>query len=404
MSNTSSPDDFVNKLCENRTLSVRWIDIYLKPRRTVNLVEGCVIVAASFLLILSVLGPWRCRSRNVVVQYAVRGAHLLSFPLLSYTMGLMQGVIKNELYSVWALFLVLLFAGANSVSAQKLDENKQWLKLFVDNSLYLGYVILVLGSTINIPVKQRYGPPIFMLLISYPLDYLLSLRNTEMLLARVLASDPQWNGSPGVDRNMKYNPRSMEGYNYLVFPLTVDLTARPSQVDVQRARSELNTLEKIWCHGNSVLSMDNPAIHHLKDVCLSLALFRLTVRRYFGYACPESGLDKTRDLVLQGLLDESCDRAFQVIELELTFLYEFFFTKYAIIVYIGVIRSIAVSVVTTTIIISLGTYSLTHLKRGENSLRFGLFVEMEIQDVIVTKLILWSLFQLLQIWIYCLSN
>ncbi|PUZ60299.1 hypothetical protein GQ55_4G112500 [Panicum hallii var. hallii] len=142
MSNTSSPaDDFVNKLCENRTLSViRWIHIYLKPRRTVNLVEGCVIVAASFLLILSVLGPWRCRSRSVVVQHAVRGAHLLSFPLLSYTMGLMQGIIKNELYSVWALFLVLLFAGANSVSAQKLDENKQWLKR------YIGGVILMLLS------------------------------------------------------------------------------------------------------------------------------------------------------------------------------------------------------------------------------------------------------------------
>ncbi|RLN11375.1 hypothetical protein C2845_PM09G16180 [Panicum miliaceum] len=344
MSNTSSPDGFVNKLCENSTLS--WIHKYLKPRRTIYFVEGCVIVAASFLLILSVLGPWRCRSRNVVIRYAVRGAHLLSFPLLSYTMGLMKGVIKNELYSVWAMFLCLLFAGANSVSVQKLDENKQWLKLLIDNVLYLFYISTILDKTATIPATHPYIGSLILNVLGYVLNALLSLRNMEMLFARKLASDPRRNGSPAIDRNMKYyelalspcyNPRSMEGYNYLVFPLYVDLAARPCQDDIQRARSELVTLEKIWCHGDGVLSMDNPAIHHLKDMCLSFALFRLTVLRYHGYPCPESGLDKAHDLVLQGLLDEGCDRAFQVIEVELAFLYEFFFTKYAIIVYMGMI-------------------------------------------------------------------
>lgn len=72
-------------------------------------------------------------------------------------------------------------------------------------------------------------------------------------------------------------------------------------------------------------------ISRLKDACLSFGLFHLVVRRYFGYNCPESKLDKTRDLVLHGLLRTEQDyrRAFQVIEvveLELAFLHDFFFT------------------------------------------------------------------------------
>ncbi|KAG2612295.1 hypothetical protein PVAP13_4KG268600 [Panicum virgatum] len=403
MSNTSSPHNSANKSCESYTLL--WIDQNLKPRSTVNFVEGCVTVAALFLLILLVLGPWRCRSRSVVVQYSVMAAHVLSFSLLSYSMGLMKGAIKNERYPVWALFLVLVFAGANSVSVLKLDENKQVLKLLMESSQYLVYA----GTIWNSIATIRFLHPCS-LILKLLINVLLPLRNCEMLWARQLASDPWWNGSRAVDLNMKYyelalspcyNPRSMEGYSYLVFPLRVDLAARPSQDDIQRARSELVTLEKIWCHGDGVLqSMDShPAIHHLKDVCLSFALFRLAVRRYHGYPCPESGLDKARDLVLQGLLHEgSCDRAFRVIEIELAFLYEFFFTKYAIIVTcLGAIMSIAFSVATITIIVSLGIYFLTHLKGGGDSLTPG-FVQLETRDIILTKLMLWSLgvFQLLK--------
>ncbi|KAI4967455.1 hypothetical protein ZWY2020_025867 [Hordeum vulgare] len=70
-------------------------------------------------------------------------------------------------------------------------------------------------------------------------------------------------------------------------------------------------------------------------------MFHLVVRRYFGYTCPESGLDKTRDLVLDGLLhtEQDYERAFQVIEAELAFVYDFFFTKYASIMYGNEVRS-----------------------------------------------------------------
>jgi hypothetical protein len=131
------------------------IDQYiLEPRKTVSKVEGFVIVAAAFLLILLVLGPCRRRSRSCLVQYAVRGACLLSFPLISYTLGLMQGHVATKVqYPVWASYLHVapLFAGANSVSVQKLDENRQWLKLFLENCMNLLYFGSIMGYLVFLP-------------------------------------------------------------------------------------------------------------------------------------------------------------------------------------------------------------------------------------------------------------
>ena len=61
----------------------------------------------------------------------------------------------------------------------------------------------------------------------------------------------------------------------------------------------------------------------LKEVCLSFALFRLMRRRFFGLSCPESKLQKTRDLVLKGLLLD-CEAAYRVIEAELAFAHDHF--------------------------------------------------------------------------------
>ncbi|KAI5002603.1 hypothetical protein ZWY2020_027253 [Hordeum vulgare] len=118
-----------------------------------------------------------------------------------------------------------------------------------------------------------------------------------------------------------YNPRTMQGYKYPV--LLYYGSAKIGEREV--------TLDNIWCDNMGILSSYNtaPPIRRLKDLCLSFTLFHLVVRRYFGYTCPESKLDKTPDLVFDGLLQEEQDyeRAFQVIEAELGFLYDFFFTN-----------------------------------------------------------------------------
>lgn len=70
------------------------------------------------------------------------------------------------------------------------------------------------------------------------------------------------------------------------------------------------------------------ATTQLKEVCLSFALFQLLRRRFFGVTCPEAKLPKTHDLIFQGLLhntEENC-LAYRIMETELAFAYDHFFT------------------------------------------------------------------------------
>ncbi|KAE8808477.1 hypothetical protein D1007_15031 [Hordeum vulgare] len=67
----------------------------------------------------------------------------------------------------------------------------------------------------------------------------------------------------------------------------------------------------------------------LKELCLSFALFQLLRRRFFGADCPEAKLQKTHDLVFKGLLldvERNYQGAYRIIETELAFTYDHFFS------------------------------------------------------------------------------
>ncbi|KAM0836914.1 hypothetical protein ACQ4PT_062030 [Festuca glaucescens] len=370
--------EILQELCKNSTVS--WINAFLKPRKVVDHVEGYVIVAAVFMITLAIGTPWRRQSRSI--RYVVEAVFVLSFPLLSYTLGLMQGqIIKNELYPVWAMFLAMLFGGTGAMSVQKLDEYKQSMKIYYDSLLFIFYVGTVLGIFSIMGKELPHIDYVVMIVI-----FVLSFKIVERQLAIILASKPSSeNGIKRLADYMKhehqlstsYNPRTMQGYKYMVLIHEGETIFGEGAV----------TLEKIWNEDIGVLSSsDNPSICCLKDTCLSFALFHLVVRRYFGYTCAESKLDKTRVLVLNGLLqtEQDYERAFQVIEAELAFLYDFFFTKYAFIMY----------------------GKEAHLLGTHVSIYDDLLVETSTRDVLVTKVALGvlSIFPFLEIWFYCVSD
>ncbi|KAF7039732.1 hypothetical protein CFC21_049682 [Triticum aestivum] len=358
----------MEEVCKNYTEG--WVNNNLEPRKSVHRVEGFVIVATVFMIALAILSPRRRQSRSIIIRYGVGGVFILSFPLLSYTVGLMQaGKIKNELYPVWAMFLAMLFGGTRSMSVQKLDQNKQLMKLYCDCLLFTMCSATVSGGFIYTFGMKHSSSRLVPIGCLFVVGFLLGIKTAEQFGAALLASKPSSdNGIKWLARYMKgehilstsYDPRTMQGYKYPVLIHSGRATIGENAI----------TLDNIWCDNIGILSSYYSApIRRLKDLCLSFALFHLVVRRYFGYTCPESGLDKTRDLVLDGLLQ----RAFQVIEAELAFLYDFLFTKYAFIMY------------------------------GNELSRF---VETSTKDVLVTLIALaaLSVSQFLQIWSYCVSD
>ncbi|KAF8745055.1 hypothetical protein HU200_013468 [Digitaria exilis] len=64
------------------------------------------------------------------------------------------------------------------------------------------------------------------------------------------------------------------------------------------------------------------------DICLSYSFCRLRARRYFGFPCPEDRNVQVRDFVLRELLAGSNNKAFTIVEVQLTLLHDYFFTNY----------------------------------------------------------------------------
>ncbi|KAF7076522.1 hypothetical protein CFC21_081158 [Triticum aestivum] len=133
----------------------------------------------------------------------------------------------------------------------------------------------------------------------------------------------------------------------------------------------------------------------LKDACLSFSLFHLLRRRYFGFACDESK-DRAHDFVFKGLLSDDDDatdynRVFKVLEVELAYTYDFFFTKYAVIYYGSMAATIwsLISVIGLSITAFITAITSHIISRGRD-------------DVVITLVILVStaLLEFLQMLFY----
>jgi len=120
-------------------------------------------------------------------------------------------------------------------------------------------------------------------------------------------------------KSTNYNPVTLHGYKY------------PFYEDYYDHEDTIITLDRIWCSNESPLSTSDG--QQLKEACLSFSLFRLLRRRFFGLACPEAKakIKKTCHLVFKGLLraEENYEAAYRVIEAELAFAHDHFFTSCA---------------------------------------------------------------------------
>ncbi|CAN6222397.1 unnamed protein product [Urochloa humidicola] len=335
----SKQDGVVNMTRAMEALSP-WLN---NPRRTIVQVEALVVTAAALLLLQLIFGCCKRRWHNSFVKGALLFCNSLMFPLIIYTLSMMQSSpIKNSSYPVWAIFLIM--ASNGTVAVQQYDFYGSALKKYgqaaVEICRYSFYVTMVMllmspgaeKERLNyLNTKIRFASVssswvrlliVVVIWTKFVEDLLLLVReaidlrncrsfahgmrtgkwkNYHLTDYRLSDSDPESMDLSNSDTE------SMKGYNYLVqFPSV--------------------TIDKIWDRcGNSD---DGKA---LKDICLSFALFQLLKRRYLGLACAEASVPETRQFVLRKLLSSEgeYERAFRVVEVELGFCYDYFFTKYA---------------------------------------------------------------------------
>ncbi|KAL4628497.1 hypothetical protein ACB092_05G243200 [Castanea dentata] len=311
-----------------------------KPVETVLYVELYVLLTTLLVAFLTVFGSWRRRSHSLKLKYSIWACYLLSTYLINYTMGLMKSTaFPNELFSVWATFLIIFLGSADCLSAYSLEDSENRkrynLELFV-LYFWLGWLI---GEHAH---ELKFMIPLYLL-------YFLSLRRTGSRAEALELGSKSY----GVVRNTKLvadfmedesnkeggeaDPTCMKGYKYLVKgekKRKVKVKAPHYHMQFETTDDhEVIIIDMIWqCEGRLLSSTRDPN-GQLKDICLSYALYRLLCRRFAKYSFPESSQLKTWNFVRYGLLSKEGDdheRAFRVIEQELGFLYDLFYTKYPV--------------------------------------------------------------------------
>lgn len=303
-------------------------------------VKAWVIVAVVGLFALHVLGSLRRRSSNSLLHATVMAVSTLSYSLVGYIVGEMR---RSDFYyydfAVWAVFVLLLLGSTDSLTACRLDDIDDWRSIYVKHLYKASLVVIVIVYTIggNRDTKYLWWPLAAFLFVGVVKCYvrIASMRMvSKSYLCRevkVIAEYMQHKDNLLVP----FDPVTMQGYSYIVDGEKYCVVAKKQPADGRtpwyRMNSNVTTVEQVWQCTGRLLHLGKRG-KLLKDLCLSMALSKMLNRRFAGFELSESHLEKTHDLVFKGLLagddDAPHERAFRVIEEELAFIHDLYYTRY----------------------------------------------------------------------------
>ncbi|CAL4982560.1 unnamed protein product [Urochloa decumbens] len=279
-----------------------------------NKVEALVIIAIVGMFLLHILGSLRRRSSSNLLHTIVMGVETLSYPLD---------------FTLWAVFLVLLLGSTDSLTACGLNDIDNWKSIYVKHS-FTGFLLLYIIWMLGGYVPGLDPPPLYGILLVVVLKGYVRIASMRM----VSKSYRDKNVKVIVEYMKKdsglepFDPVTMEGYSYMVDGERY-CVKRPRHTSCYKgAGLKVITVEQIWqCKGKLLLHGHGMV---LKDLCLSMALSKMLNRRFAGFKLKEAELPKTHDFVFKGLLtgDKAYQRAFRVIEDELLFVHDFYYTRY----------------------------------------------------------------------------
>uniref|UniRef100_A0A0D9VBV2 DUF4220 domain-containing protein n=1 Tax=Leersia perrieri TaxID=77586 RepID=A0A0D9VBV2_9ORYZ len=304
---------------------------------------------------------------------------------------------KSQLYPIRAISLFFVAGCSNSITAYDLDDSKQWKKYLFE-----------LGQH-----EFMWKPGKFSLILEccYCPLAVITFTNLCRIIACWMAtfSDPSKivadymkDQADSREEAQGYDTVRMKGYRYLVrwYGHFVNIHgANAPKYRIKLEEEDIITIDMIWEKCNDEMFSNS-------NVCLSFALFQLLKCRYFGINCYEADLSETYEFVTNGLLlsenGNGYARAFRIIEVELGFLYDFFFTKYAsiyeseIFFFVMFILKIILTVILAISVKSLSIKTVSLIIPGEAAKI----------DTIITLVILGALIivEILQIMLYLASD
>ncbi|KAI4986648.1 hypothetical protein ZWY2020_019278 [Hordeum vulgare] len=326
--------------------------------------EVVVLVSALVLASLVLYGSTQRRSSDRVLRGVMWIAYSLSYVVVTYAVGIIQdGPFHGQTFVLWASALLLIQASAYAAPVHSRRDVDQRKKLLLQHALQTALVLWLILNAIgantsyraaiwafwSLSVVKTAAKIVEMVRSSLP-DPSVKVVAEYMDVEQFLAAD-----------QLPHDPTTMKGYKYLfhgeeVIQLQQQLSHQyhPSQDEILMTTTTSSVLTRTtskiltatmssaspkvkgvvtidqvyqWInrHGYSDVERDMA-----KEFCLAFSLFKLLKRRFYGYIPAEAGSPKSLDLVLTGLIHQPVtdpDAAFRVVEAELAFLYDFFYTR-----------------------------------------------------------------------------
>ncbi|CAL4903888.1 unnamed protein product [Urochloa decumbens] len=286
-------------------------------------VEVLVTLSCTLLVTLVLLSSSRRASRSAAFRLVVWSALMLSYPAVSYTIGLMQsGSFSNELVIVWACFLLGCADGIASCSVDDSDQQARTMLNQAAQIIYVFFLLFSYASSLLLHLK------ILLLLI-----WLLILAKLGVRLKSFF--------SVGRDRVLSIENRLITMYMRDKKNLLVS-----GEADLEDGRGEYKfnvpnsvvTIQMVWQCKGQLLNSENPEARRLKDLCLSFALFKQLRRRLSGCSLRLHGqthFDGSTEYERHIFPDDntgndvdSQERMYRIVEVELGFLFDFFYARY----------------------------------------------------------------------------
>ncbi|KAF7849394.1 hypothetical protein BT93_L0847 [Corymbia citriodora subsp. variegata] len=379
-------------------------------KRTLAQIELLVIITAILLLFLAIFGSCRRRCSSRMFQRVIFAAYTLSTNVLTYALGLMQNMpFHNELFPVWAVFVVIILGSTDSISAYSLGDNERWKSYNWQAYTKLIWLLFLVDWKFETTPKTVVAI-VYLLCV-------LSLKTDERAWALMAASRQSLERDTKVvadhmrreHESVEVDPVSMSGYKYLVTGKDVSTkrfkrfkrfikrclgkeaaSARDHQTPLDN-EVEFITIEQVWKCDGGLLSPKGDPNNEVKDICLSFALFKLLRLRFAGYSLPQEAHKKTRNLIHHGLLskEDGYKRAFRVVEDELTFLFDFFFTKYSMIFQPGRLYYKLVEFIYVAISIWFTTLILKNYKGDGDEYQLDIkFNRFSIEEVVTSMMMI----------------
>ncbi|TVU00924.1 hypothetical protein EJB05_53655, partial [Eragrostis curvula] len=336
-----------------RAVIASWFIMLKQDTYVLIRIESLVALVTVMFLVMFILDIFRCRTGSSTITNIMKIVDGVSDQIVVYLIGAMQSAgFKNQLFPVWAIVLVSLRASLGYLSGYSIVDRERRITEVANVIKFIG------AGVLNGTRALEFTKPLWLLWA------ILTLRSMYKFVAHGRAIESLWHGRSSeflpeylhVEHSEQDQSDDSRKKMYLVYgeannkDIKIKKPGYNLHLEVTNQESLL-TLHKI----NEMFPKSTNSSRY-NDMSLAFALSRLLRCRLEDVPLHTESITMTRKLIISEIIKAKPDEAFRILELELAFVRDYFYTLYPMVFWRGLFSlslSLLQSIATFTVTIWL---------------------------------------------------